>query len=65
MDGLQEQRARKLVNHLERTGSNCGLLIVQRTVVIRCSGAPYNDTPTMFDESDLQNAIALNAIAPK
>ena len=35
MDGLQEKRARKLVNQLERA-DNCGLLAIQGTVVLRC-----------------------------
>jgi len=62
MDGLQEKRARKLVNQLERVGTNCGLLIVQGTVVMRCAVGHDTDTPTMFDEIDLQNAIALDLL---
>ena len=62
MDKYQEDRARKLVNQLERTGSDCGLVAVQGAVVTRCPGAPYTDTPTEFDEIDLQNAVALNLL---
>lgn len=63
MDKAQEQRARKLVNQLERAGyADCGLLTVQGTVVMRCKGAHYTDTPTMRDEIDLQSAIALNLL---
>jgi hypothetical protein len=62
MDKLQEGRARKLENQLERTGTNCGLLTVQGTVVMRCYAGDFTDTPTMFDEIDLQNAIALDLL---
>jgi hypothetical protein len=62
MDKYQEGRARKLVNQLERTGSDCGLVVVQGAVVTRFPGAPYTDTPTAFDEIDLHNAVALNLL---
>jgi hypothetical protein len=63
MDKWQEERARKLVNQLERAGYiQCGLLTVQGTVVVRGPGAPYSDSPTTFEEADLQNAIALNLL---
>ena len=62
MDEFQEQRARKMVHQLERAGTNCGLFAVEGIVVMRCMGEPYTDTPTMFDEIVLQNAIALNLL---
>jgi hypothetical protein len=63
MDDLHKKRALELVEHLERAGMNCGLLAVQGTVVLRCPGAPYTETPMMmFDETDLQNAIALDVL---
>jgi hypothetical protein len=62
MDGFQETRARKLVNQLERAGENCGLLAVQGTVVLRCLCSDPVDTPTMCDEIDLQNAVALGLL---
>jgi hypothetical protein len=65
MDKLQEGRARKLVHQLERVGTSCGLLVVQGTVVIRSMGAPYTDTPTMFDEIDLRHAVELNLLEPR
>jgi hypothetical protein len=66
MDKLQEGCACKLVNRLERVGyEDCGLLAAQGTVVMRCKGAHYTDTPTMMDEIDLQNAIAWTYSNPK
>jgi len=63
MDGLQEKRALELVEKLESAGVNCGLLAVQGSVVLRCPGAPYTDSPLMsFDEADLQNAVALDRL---
>jgi hypothetical protein len=63
MDDSQEGRARELVEELERVGGRCGLLAVQGSVVMRCPGAPYTDSPLMsFDETDLQNAIALDLL---
>jgi hypothetical protein len=62
MDTLQEKSARKLVHQLERHGSNCGLLVLQGHVVIRFLRAEPTDAPTMADEADLQNAIALGLL---
>jgi hypothetical protein len=60
MDGLQRKRARKLV---EQLSESCGLLVVHGAVVMRCPGAPYTDTPMMmFDETDVQNALALDLL---
>jgi hypothetical protein len=61
MDALQEQRARKLVQQLKSAGENCGLLVSDGTVVLR-AGVTNTDTPMMFEESDLNNAIALDLL---
>ncbi|HEV2731682.1 MAG TPA: hypothetical protein VGV15_16750 [Terriglobales bacterium] len=65
MEKAQEERARKLINRLEATGSDCGLLAIKGMVVMRSPAAPYTDTPTTFDEADLQNAIALSLLERK
>jgi len=66
VDDLHKKRARNLVEHLERAGMNCGLLAVQGTVVLRCPGSPYTQTPLMvFDETDLHNAVALDLLEKK
>ena len=44
-----ERRARKLVDILESGGSDCGLLVVKGTVVMRCPGAPFTDLPIPYD----------------
>jgi hypothetical protein len=62
MEVHMEKRARQMVDILRNAGLNCGLLSMQRTVVMRCPGAPYSDSPTMYDEPDLNNAIALNLL---
>jgi len=31
-------------------------------IVMRCPGSPYTDTPTTFDETDLENAITLGLV---
>jgi hypothetical protein len=63
MDDLHEKRALELVQQLERAGTNCGLLVVQGSVVMRGPGAPYIETPMVtFEETDLQNAIALDLL---
>src|SRR5713101_2711792 len=65
MDSLQEKRARKLVNQVERAGINCGVLVVPGTVVMRCLRQDPIDTPTAFDAIDLQNAIELDLLEPR
>ena len=35
---------------------------MQGIVVMRCPGSPYADTPTTFDETDLENAISLGLL---
>jgi hypothetical protein len=62
MDEIQEERARELVGELESAGLNSGLLAVEGIVVLRGPGAPYTETPTMFNERDLDNAIALGLL---
>jgi hypothetical protein len=61
MEADLEKRARKLVDILESTGSNCGLLVRRGTVVIRRPGAS-SDSPTPYEEADLNNAIELNLL---
>ena len=61
MDRSQEKRARKLVAMLESTGEHHGILVVQGHVVIR-DGVHCEDSPAMFEEADLQNAIALGLL---
>jgi len=51
-----------MVDQLKHASVNCGLLLVQGIVVMRCPGAPYSDSPTLFDETDMQNAITLGLI---
>jgi len=62
MQAHMEKRARDLVDMLKRGGTNCGLIVVNGTVVARCMGAPYTDAPTPYDETDLDNAIELNLL---
>jgi hypothetical protein len=57
-----ERRARRLVEILESGGSDCGLLVIKGTVVMRCPGSPFTDLPIPYDETDLNNAIELNLI---
>jgi hypothetical protein len=62
MEAHVEKRARRLVDILESAGPNCGLLVLQGTVVMRCPGVPSKDWPTMYNEADLNNAIELNLL---
>lgn len=64
MTNAEKERARKLAVMLDRAGENHGLLVVQGMVVCR-DGVLVTDTPTMTDEADLQNAIALNLLEPR
>lgn len=60
MDGSQKTRARKLVAQLSE---NCGFLVLDGAVVMRCPGAPYADSPMMmFDEVDVLTAVALELL---
>jgi hypothetical protein len=61
MDGAQKQRARKLVEILKSAGDHCGLLMEQGNLVIR-DGVHVTDSPAMFNEVDLQNAIELGLL---
>jgi hypothetical protein len=62
MEAHLEKRARRLVNVLESAGPNCRLLVMWRTVVMRCPDAPFADLPTIYDEGDLKNAVELNLL---
>jgi uncharacterized protein YuzE len=62
MDAFQWERANKLVEELREAGTNCGLLLSQGAVILRSAGSPHIDTPTFFDEDDLNNAVKLDLI---
>ncbi len=62
MDDSQKERAIEMVDQLKHAGTNCGLLAMQGIIVMRCPGSPYTDTPTTFDETDLENAITLGLV---
>jgi hypothetical protein len=62
MQPEQEQRARKLIEYLDGEKQFRGFIVGGGMVVLRASGAPYTDTPTMYDENDLNNAVALGLI---
>jgi hypothetical protein len=64
MDEFQRERAHKLADDLRDAGSNCGLLFSLGAVVLRSPGSPYSDTPTYFDEADLNNAVKLDLLEP-
>jgi len=61
MDGTQERRARKLVEALRVAGEHFGLLMVQGHLVVR-DGVLCTDSPSMFEEADLKNAIMLGLL---
>lgn len=56
-NNVSSERAKEMVDHLKRAGLNSGFLIIGTTVVLRCPGSPYVDTPTVYEESDLANAV--------
>ena len=60
-----EKKTRKLVDELKSAGLNCGLLVMQGTVVMRCAGVPFKDSPTVYDEADLKIAVELNLLEKK
>jgi hypothetical protein len=63
MDDEQEARARELVEDFESVGDKCGLMAKLGSVVMRCPGAPYTDSPMLkYDEADLYNAVALDLL---
>ncbi len=62
MDDSQKARAIDMVDQLKESATNCGLLLIQGIVVMRCPGSPYTDTPTTFDETDLENANSLGLL---
>jgi hypothetical protein len=59
------KRARRLVDILEGAGPNCGLVIMQGAVVMRCPGTPFTDLPIPYDEADSNNAVELNLLEKK
>jgi hypothetical protein len=61
MNAAEAERARKLVEILERAGENHGVLLVQGNVVVR-DGVRCEDAPAMFEPADLRNAIALGLL---
>ncbi len=62
MEAHMEKRARRLVDILEGAGPNCGLVMMQGAVVMRCPGAPFTDSPTPYDEADLSDAVELKLL---
>lgn len=62
MEDSQKERAIDMVAQLKESATNCGLLLIQEIVVMRCPGSPYTDTPTTFDATDLKNAISLGLL---
>jgi hypothetical protein len=62
MDDSREARAIDMVEQLKESATNCGLLMMQGIGVMRCPDSPYTDTPTAFDETDLENAISLGLL---
>ena len=60
----EEERARKLVAMLQKTGENHGLLVARGSVVIR-NGLNGTDTSLIFDVATLENAIALGLLEPR
>jgi hypothetical protein len=63
MEADVEKRARRLVDELKNAGPNCGLVVMQGTVVMRRPGAPLMDSPKLtYDEADLKNAVELNLL---
>jgi hypothetical protein len=61
MDASQKARACKLVEMLKHAGEHHGLLVVQGNVVMR-NGVQCTDSPAMYDEADMDNAIALDLL---
>ena len=62
MEAHMEKRAPRMVGILENAGPNCGLIVMQATVELRCPGTPFTDLPTMYNEADLKNAVELNLL---
>ena len=62
MEDSQKERVIDMVDQLKESATNCGLLLMQGIVVMRCPGSLYTDTPTTFDETDLNNAISLGLL---
>ena len=62
MDDSQKERAIAMVEQLKESATSCGVLLMREIVVMRCPGSPYTDTPTTFDEIDLEHAISLGLL---
>ena len=56
MNDFQRERALEIVDQLKEASLNSGLLAIGGTVVLRSPGSPF-DTPTVFGEDDLSNAV--------
>jgi len=61
MDGTQKERAYKLAAMLNKAGENHGILVIQGHLVIR-DGVLVEDSPMMFEEADLLNAVELGIV---
>jgi len=61
MDGTEKGRAYKLAGMLNKAGDHHGLLMVQGHLVIR-DGVLVEDSPMMFEEADLLNAVELGIV---
>jgi len=62
MDDSEKERAQRLVDEL-KDSFNCGLLLVEGKVVVRCHNVRnFTDTATIFGEVDLKNAIELGLL---
>lgn len=59
MQPHSEMRARVMVSTLE---PNCGLILNSGAVIACCAVPSYRETPTLFDETDLNNAIELKLL---
>jgi hypothetical protein len=61
MDGTQKGSAYKLAAMLNKVGENHGILVIQGHLVIR-DGVLVEDSPMMFEETDLLNAVELGIV---
>ena len=52
-------RARVMVSTLE---PNCGLILNSGVVMACCAVPSYSESPTLFDENDLNNTIELKLL---
>jgi hypothetical protein len=62
MQRYTEERARKMVKELKGDKDYSGF-IVKSGIVVKCrSGSVRTDAPTIYDETDLKNAIDLRLL---